>query len=316
MRGVDVRRGLIGAGLVALAISLVVLGWGLTGSQARGEVLRARDGRPIGGAVLVVDGQRIDASGGAIDTKLKLGRHKVVFTASGYETLARQIDVSIFRQVDLGKIRLRNADLRVTVVENYPGFPVLSGATVTAGGRTSRSQKGVVNTLDLPVGSMTVAATAPDCTEATATIRLRPGTNSVTCTLTPSLLSVVRRAAQNVIDRDLVLSYQTQHPARQKQWGAQEQYVAALEKSEKKNQGMVNVLGFKVLTPVRMGAYRDKPSGQTFNDVYRVPISFRISSPILTMLGQKEMSMKQTNYWILYQGRWRDIGDGDKVDKK
>jgi hypothetical protein len=301
--------------VVALAISLVVLGWGLTGSQATGEILRARDGKPIDGAVLIVDGQRIDTSRGAIDAKLKLGQHKVEFTASGYETLARQIDVSIFRQVDLGRVRLRNADLSVAVVENYPGFPVLSGATVTAGGRTSRSQKGVVDLLDLPVGSVKIAATASDSAEATAAIRLKPGQNAVTCTLTPSLLSVVKRAAQNVIDRDLVLTYQTLHPARQKQWGTQERYVASIEKRDKKNQGMVNVLGFKVLTPVRVAAYRDKPSGRTFADVYRVPISFRVSSPMLAMFGQKEMSMKLTDYWVLYEGQWRDLGDGEKVEK-
>lgn len=310
------KRGWILAVVALAVVGALVVGWGLTGSVVSGSVVRARDGEPVENAIVEIDGEPIATSATSFSTRLSLGDHSIALSAPGYESVSKPVKVAFFRRSDLGAIGLRNADLRIKVVENYPGYPDLKTAKLTISGRSIESTGGEVSITDLPVGDLAISATAPDCQDASMTVELRAGENSVVCTLTPTLESVVKRSAQNVIDRDLALTYANMHPARQKQWGTEADYVRIIEKRDKENEGMVNVVGFKVLTSRMLATYKDKPSNSTYENVYSVPISFRVSSPLLALFGQKEMSMKLTNYWVLVDGRWRDLGDGEKVDKK
>jgi hypothetical protein len=308
------KRALLWVGAVIAVVALGALGWGLTGSRATASVVRVSDAKRVPTAVVEIDGRSVNTPDGQLDARVALGEHRVTVSAPGYETLRRSFTVSLFRETSLGPIRLRNAALAVRAVENFPGFSALKGAKVTVGGRPAVAADGTLVS-DLPVGATAITVSAPDCIDSTLTVTLRPGGNSVTATLTPSMLSVVKRTAQMVTDRDYVLMYQILHPARQKQWGTQEQYVAYSEKQEAKAKGMVNILGFKALTPVRLAQYYDKPSKTRYSDVHRVPVSYKVSSPLLAMFGQKEMAVKETDYWLLYEGQWRTLGDGKVVKK-
>lgn len=288
----------------------------MTGSKFSGTVVRARDGKLIQNATVTVDGKAIQLSEGAFATKLTLGDHKVVLEAPGYESVTKQVKVAIFRGVDVGSVGLRNADLKVKTVENYPGYPEIKSASLLVAGRAIDSTASEVTILNLPVGPASLTASASGCQETSMSVSLVAGANSVVCSLTPTLETVAKRSAEHVSDRGLAMIYAVLHPARQRQWGTESEYVKIIEKRDKESAGTVNFVGFKVLTPRKIPVYKDKPSKQTFSNVYAVPIAFRVSSPLLALFGQKEMSITNTDYWVLLDGQWRDLGSGEPVDKK
>lgn len=311
------KRGIvIGVAVLVVAAVAGFVGWGLTGSVVAGSVVRERDGKPIQDASVEIDGEEVPIEEGVFSTKISLGDHEVVFTAPGYEDVSQPLKVSIFRKVDVDEVGLRNADVAVKIVENYPGYPEFSGATLQVGERSVETSGAETLIEDVPVGDLEILAMGKGCQEYKDTFTLIAGQNSVVCTVTPTLESVVERSAQNVIDRDYVLTYSMMHPVRQKQWGTQAEYTKIREAQDKENEGMVIVTGFKVLTATKLDSYDDKASKQAFKDVYRVPVSYRISSPLLAIFGESEMPMTLADYWVLVDGQWRCLGDGESVDKE
>lgn len=309
------KKWLLFGGIALLVTVIGVLAWGLTGSQLSGSVVRDRDGKAITAAEVTVDGVNTPAPGGVLAAKYALGDHKLTITAPGYETVQKAVKLEIFRKVDIGKVALRNADLKLKAVENFPGHPELKKAAYQIGGRTVPASEGVADLKDLPIGKTTVVVSAPGCEDASLTVDLVPGPNSAVCTVTPDLAVVAKRAAQNVTDRDFELTYAILHPARQKQWGTKAHYIKRWEARDKKNEGQVTFVGFKVLTPMKLATYKDKPSKQTYKSVYKVPVSFRASSPLLALFGMKEVQIKSIDYWVLVDGQWRTLGDGEPVSK-
>lgn len=309
------KRWLLWGAIALLVIVIGVVAWGFTGSQLSGSVVRERDGKAIAAAEVTVDGVDAPAPGGVLVAKYALGDHKLTITAPGYETVQKTVKLEVFRKTDIGKVALRNADLELKAVENFPGYPELKKAAYQVGGKKVPANDGVADLKDLPIGKTTVVVSAPGCEDASLTVDLVPGPNSAVCTVTPDLAVVAKRAAQNVMDRDFELTYAILHPARQKQWGTKAQYIKRWEAQDKKNEGQVTFVGFKVLTPTKLATYKDKPSKQTYKDVYKVPVNFRASSPLLAVFGMKEIQIKNVDYWVLVDGQWRTLGNGEPVSK-
>lgn len=309
------KRWLVWGAIVLLVLAVGVVAWGFTGSKLTGAVVRERDGKPIAAAKVTVDGAVAPTPGGVLVAKYALGDHQLTITAPGYETVQKTVKLELFRKMDIGEVALRNADLELRAVENFPGYPDLKKATYQVGGKDVSANEGVASLKDLPVGKTIIVASAPGCADASLTVDLVPGPNSAVCTVTPDLDVVARRAAQNVIDRDFELTYDILHPARQKQWGSKAQYIKKWETQDAKNEGQVTLVGFKVLTPAKLTSYKDKPSKQTYQDVYKVPVNFRASSPLLALFGMKEIQIKGVDYWVLLDGQWRTLGDGEPVGK-
>lgn len=309
------KRWLVWGGIALLVVVVGVIAWGFTGSQLSATVVRERDGKVITNAKVTVDGANAPVSAGVLAAKYALGDHKLTITAPGYETVEKMVKLDIFRKTDVGKVGLRNADLTLTAVENFPGYPELKKASFVVGDRKIEATESEAKLEDLPIGKTAVVVSAPGCEDTSLTVELVPGANSAVCTVTPDLAVVAKRSAQNVMDRDFELTYAILHPARQKQWGTKAQYIKRWEAQDKENEGQVTWLGFKVLTPTKLDTYKDKPSKQTYKDVYKVPVTFRASSPLLAMFGMKEMQIKDVGYWILVDGQWRTLGDGEAVAK-
>lgn len=309
------KRGLLWGGIALLVVVVGVVAWGFTGSELSASVVRERDGKVITNAKVAIDGVNAPVTAGVLAAKYALGDHKLTITAPGYETVEKAVKLEIFRKTDVGKVALRNADLRLSAVENFPGYPELKEVSYVVGDKKVEARDGEAKLEDLPIGKTTVHVSAPGTEEASLTVELVPGANSALCTVTPELAVVARRAAQNVMDRDFELTYAILHPARQKQWGTKAQYIKRWEAQDKENEGQVTFVGFKVLTPTKLATYKDKPSKQTYTDVYKVPVTFRASSPLLAIFGMKEMQIKDVGYWVLVDGQWRTLGDGEAVGK-
>lgn len=303
------KRPVVIAVVAVLTAGVVLVGWSLTG-RVTGEVVRARDGRPVEHAVLEVDGHKTRLSDGIIRSRLALGRHRVEITAPGYETVRRVVDVSVMLPNSLGVVRLRNADLRVSARQNYPGFPAASGVSVAASGNAGSHGQRTVTLTDLPVGSAVVTVSADDCLDATLTVRLKPGANSIVCTLTPTLQSVLERAAKNEMDRDFSLAYDTMHPVRQRQWDTKAQYVEKLssEDSQRFLCGGRTVEAIRVLKPLKLVNVRDWQSGQVFDEAWRVEMVYTLDSQPPGARG-----FKGTSHWTLHEGQWRTLSDGQKA---
>ncbi len=295
-----------------------VLAWGMAGSAMTATVVDARTGAPLADAELTVDGAPVALTSGNIDTKTDLGAHKVEITAPGYETVTRTIESRIFRTTALGEVPLRNAELVVTVVEDYPGEPPVKAARLEIAGSSAEVRKGDPVRLEgLPVGPTELKATARDCEPFALGLTLEPGQNDVVVRLTPEMLIVVRRAMQASFDYDHVLSWELLHPDRQRLHGSRSAYI-------KKRREAVNELlneavvpqRFKVLTPVFLQRYHDKAIGKTYRDVYRVPITMWAGAPQLAIFGMKSIAVTQDSYWIkTEEGRWLSLGDGEPVDE-
>lgn len=303
------KRSVVIAVVAALVAGVVLVGWSLTG-RVTGEVVRARDGRPLEHAVLEVDGHKTPLSGGIIRLRLSLGRQRVEIAAPGYETVRRVVDVSVMRPNSLGVVGLRNADLRVSARQNYPGFPAASGVSVAAGGHAGSRGQRTVTLTDLPVGSTVVTVSAYDCLDATLTVRLKPGANSIVCTLTPTLQSVLERAAKCEVDCNLALAYETMHPVRQRQWGTKAKYIERVSSWDPRDRaGGGSVVGVRVLGSATLSDYRDRPSGQVFREVWRVEMAYTLAYP-----EEPPPVTEQISYWTQYEGQWRTLGDGLRVE--
>lgn len=308
------KRLLIGAVIALAILGIAIVGWGLTGSTVRGEVVRERDGKPAQDVEVQIDGKTVELQDGRFDLKLPLGTHAVTVSAPGYETVSMDVTLELFRSADLGSISLVNADLHVALIENYPGYPPVERAKLVIAGRSLEVTSSKTQLSDLPTGESVLTITADGHMETSITVNLSGGENSVVATLTPSLATVVERTAQSGIDKDLALTWATIHPARQKQWGTEAEYIKAMQKRDEESaELLINVVSFKVLTARHLPTHVDKPSQQTFTDVYAVPIAYRVSAPMLALLGQSEISMTHTDYWVLLDGMWRSLGDGEPV---
>ncbi len=312
------KRWLMLVAVAAVAIIAGVLAWGLSGSTLTATVVDKRTGEPLPKVVAKVDDESISTSDGRVDVKIALGTHTVEFAAAGYETVSRTVEARIFRAADLGEVPLRNADLVIKVVENFPGEPPVKAARLEVAGETSMVRRGDAVTIEgLAIGPTTLKATARDYEPTNVELELTPGSNEVVVSLTPEMLVVVRRAIQASFDHDHLLNWELLHPDRQRLHGSRAAYLKKRRRAvdELLDEGIVPQR-FKVLTPFFVKRYHDKATGKTYKDAYRVPITIWAGAPQLAIFNMKSMAVTQDSYWVKTdEGRWVSLGDGESVDK-
>lgn len=300
---------------VVLLVVLGVVAWGLSGSTLSVSVVDARTGETIPAATVAVDGQSFDASSGAISARLPLGEHDVVITADGYETIRSAVTLGFFRPNDLGTIELRNASLQVLVEENYPGNAPVSGAAVSL----STTQASVVTTEGaaliegIPIGASEIVIESDGFETHRASLELKPGENSYPLSLTPNLEVVVERHGQAMKTNNYPLIYDLMHPDRQALWGTKTDYLDIMERTEEDRVGS-KIERIEVHDFIAIEEHSDRATGKAYSDVFRVPTTYTMSSPMLAVFGMTETDFTDSDYWLLLDGQWRTLGTGERSD--
>lgn len=299
--------------VVILALVGGVLWWGMSGTMLTIVVEDARTGQPIEGAEVSVGEETFDASTGEIAEKLPLGECTVVVSAPGYESTETVASLAIFQPVDLGTVGIRNASVEVSVVENYPGSPVVGVASVTFGEseESTETTGGTVALVGLPIGETELRIAARGCMPSTMSVDLMPGDNSVVCTITPELAVVVQRHGEAMKGNNYPLVYDLMHPARQKLWGTKTEYLDIMESSEEDRAG-ITISEIRVNDVLEVGEYKDKATGGTYQGVFRVPTTYVVTGAFLAVLGQESQSFSESQYWLLEDGQWRSLSDGER----
>ncbi len=301
--------------VVILALVGGVLWWGMSGTMLTIVVEDARTGQPIEGATVGVAGETLDASAGRVEAKLPLGDHDVSIAAPGYESTQTAVTLAMFQPQDLGTVTIRDASLEVSVVENYPDYPVVGIATVkiTASEESTDTMGGALALVGLPIGTTGVEISAEGYMPLTMPVDLEPGDNSIVCTITPELAEVVDRRGQAYIASNYPLIYDIMHPARQALFGTKTEYLDIMEKSEDDRAGVV-IKEVRVNDYIELAEYKDRATGATYQDVVRTPMTYVAGGALLAALGQDSMTVSESEYWVLHEGQWRSLADGERSD--
>lgn len=309
------RTATVAAVIACVGGALAAVLWGMSGSQLLLSVQDAATGRPIAGAHVDIGGQELDASSGTVSARLPLGEYSVSVGAPGYESTHATVVLGFFRSADLGTISLRNAELEVRTVENFPGFATIATATVAVSSQaTAPVNEGVAVLTDLPIGEATITASAAGYTVCTMTVDLRPGRNSVVCSLTPELAEVVNRHIGAMRERNYSLIYDLLHPNRQALWGTKVEYLDIMERTADESAGASTIDRATVGGFIPVTKYHDAATGKTYANATRVPVTYFVKSPMLAALGMSEASFSDSEYWVLTEGQWRSLATGERND--